>query len=163
MAENKSAFRLPRPALVKLRAELAKRAISERASAIIEGLFEQWAADPRIVVDRKTSQAMNDIGPTFQIILEGRGDLPAIESDGRIRIFIDGIYARLIMRAVETYPADGAQKKAKPIPVNLIKARDERVKAARKRVLERELAATPSKRRRNQTKKPSELSVTPAE
>ena len=161
MAESKSDFRLPRPALLKLKAELAKRAISERASTIIEGLFAQWDADPRILVDRRTSQVMNAIGPTFQIILEGRGDLPAIESDGRIRIFIDGIYARLIMRAVETYPADGAQKKAKPIPVNLIKARDERVNVARKRVLERELAAAPSKRR--QTKKPSELSTVPAE
>lgn len=161
MAENK--FRLPRPASVKLRSELTKRAISERAAAIIEGLFAQWDADPRIVVDRKTSQAMNSIGPTYQIILEGRGELDAIESDGRIRVFVDGIYARLIRRAVETYPAGGAQKKAKPIPVNLIKARDERVKAARKRVLERELAAAPSKRSRSQTKKPSELPTTPAE
>ena len=158
MAEK---FPPPRPALVKLRAELAKRAISERALTITDRLFEQWQADPRLVVDRKTSQVMNDIGSTFEIILESRGELDAIQVDGRVRVTTDSIYERLIRRVVETYPANGAQKKAKPIPANLIKARDERAKASRKRVLERELAAAPAKRR--QAKKPSELSTAPAE
>lgn len=161
MAEK---FKIPRPALVALRAEIGKRAISERALPMVNGLFEQWDADPRLVVDRKGSQTMGDHGPTHEINIENRGELDAIEIDGRIRITIDSIYRRLILKAVETYPADGAQKKAKPIPVAMIKARASRAAASRKRVLERELAAAPSiKRGRGQTKKTSEFSTLPAE
>jgi hypothetical protein len=159
VAESKSDFRLPRPALLNLKAELAKRAISASVLARAEGLFAQWDADPRILVNRKTSQVMGDHGPTYEIIIEGRGELDVIPIDGRIRIFVDSIYRRLILKMVE---ADGAQKKAKPIPVNLIKARDERARASRKRARERELAAAPSKRA-GRSKKLSELSTTPAE
>jgi hypothetical protein len=135
--------------LLKLKAELAKRAIIEQGRTAIDRTFEQWACEERVLVDRKTSQKMGDHGSTYQIILEDRGELDAIEVDGRIKIYVDSIYRRLILKTAETYSADGgAQKKAKPIPVNMIRARDERAQASRKRALERELAATAASKKR---------------
>jgi hypothetical protein len=155
---EKKAFSPPRPALLKLKAELAKHRISKHAAAIIDGLFEQWDADPRIVVDRRTSQELGDHRQSYQILLENRGELDAIEVDGRIRITVDSIYRRLILKTLETHPADGV-KKIKSAPAELLKARDERAKASKKHVRERELVAAPSTRRRARAKKPSELSV----
>ncbi len=161
MAEK---FRLPRPALLKLKAELAQRGLSASVLARVEGMFTQWDADRRVLTDRAGCQEISNHKLSYQRIIEGRGEVDVVEIDGRIRVTIDSIYRRLIMKMVETYEGDGDLKKIKPAPANMLKARAKRVELSRKRALERELAAAPPiKRGRGQAKKTSELSTTPAE
>ena len=45
-------------------------------------MFEQWAADPRLIVDRKSSMMMGNHGLTYQTRLENRGELDAVQVDG---------------------------------------------------------------------------------
>ena len=174
MAEKKSDFRLPRPALLKLKAELAKRVLSASVLARVEGLFAQWEADPRVLTDRNGSMVMGDHKLSYEVLIEGRGELDVVEIDGRIRITVDSIYRRLILRMVESYDATGDLKKIKPAPANMLKVRADYIDKSRerarqraeleaKRKRERERAAAPSKRGRSQTKKPSELSAISAE
>jgi hypothetical protein len=86
------------------------------AQPIIERWFAQWDADPRLLVSRQVSQQLGSHGPSHQIALEKNGELDAILMDGQKRITTDSIYRRLILKTIETYPADGPMKKARLPP-----------------------------------------------
>ena len=111
------------------------------AQPIVARWFDQWEADPRLLVSRGTSQEMGDHGPSHQIDLEKNGELEAILIDGQKRITTDSIYRRLILKTIESYPAGAPPKKARlppsahrPKPSFQPKAR----RAAPAHVLERE-------------------------
>ena len=178
MAAKKFDNSLPsRPELDKLKAELARRDISPAIMARVEGMFEQWAVDPRLIVDRKISMLMNNHGLTYQTRLENDGVLNPVHVDGgRVHITVDSIYRRLILKMVESYEPVGKLKKLRRAPANMLKVRagivDETkrarertaLEAKRKRVLERELAAkAAAASSTKRAKKSAELSTVPAE
>jgi hypothetical protein len=142
-----------RPELDKLKAELARRDISPAIMARVEGMFEQWAADPRLIVDRKISMLMNNHGLTYQTRLENDGVLNPVHVDGgRVHITVDSIYRRLILKMVESYEPVGKLKKLRRAPANMLKVRAGIVDETRKRARERTALEAKRKRDRERAK-----------
>jgi hypothetical protein len=107
------------PAAQQLSLEIADTPLSAMAEPIVASLFMQWEHEERLVVSRKTSQGMLEIGSSYQIDLENRGVLHSILFDSQRRVTVDSIYRRLILDTIASFPVDAAPKKARLAPAML--------------------------------------------
>ena len=85
--------------------------IPDLAGMIVLSLLNRKAADRRVRISRKASCELQGIGPTRHQELEKQGELPST-LDGGLRFFdVASIYNRLIVRAIESYSAEGVALK----------------------------------------------------